>query len=285
MRDGSAATAGSLLGKPGADRQEEEGRNRDVIMDYYCEQDFIIGTRDVDEHNHCRPSALLAHLQEAATAASVALKISREDMLARYNVFWMLARIWFRLERPLHWDDVLTVRTWHRGGRGVSLYRDFDLSVDGAPVGEAVSNWVLANQDTRKMLRASQVELDGFRHTGGSLCKGITLNKLRKPEEMDTAGQRLLHYSDTDINGHVNNARYADFALDALYPQALTEGGFLREMQVGYLAECHPGEVLTLQRGQEEGRHFVRGVGQDGGARFDAAVMIAPFANEKQRCR
>lgn len=245
-------------------------------MDYYCENHFIIGTRDVDENNHCRPSALLAHLQEAATAASVALNISREEMLAQYNVFWMLARIWFRLDRPLHWDDVLTVRTWHRGGRGVSLYRDFDLSVDGAPVGEAVSNWVLANQDTRKMLRASQVEMEGFRCTGGSLCKGITLNKLRRPEEMDTAGQRILHYSDTDINGHVNNARYADFALDVLYPQALAEGGYVKEMQVGYLAECRPGEMLTLHRSQEGGQHFIRGVGQDKVARFDAVVTIAP---------
>ncbi len=245
-------------------------------MDYDYQKDFIIGTRDVDEHNHCRPSALLAHLQEAATAASVALNISREDMLAEYNVFWMLARIWFRLERPLHWDDVLTVRTWHRGGRGVSLYRDFDLSVDGVPVGEAVSNWVLANQDTRKMLRASQVKLEGFRQTGGSLCKGITLNKLRRPEEMSAVGQRILHYSDTDINGHVNNARYADFALDVLYPQAFAEGGFLREMQVGYLAECRPGEVLTLKRSQEGEQHFVRGVGQDGVARFDAEVTIVP---------
>ena len=246
-------------------------------MEYYCEKDFIIGTKDVDERNHCRPSALLAHLQEAAMAASVALGISRQEMLARYNVFWMLARIWFRLDRPLHWDDVLTVRTWHRGGRGVSLYRDFDLYVEGVPVGEAVSNWVLANQDTRKMLRTSQVEMDGFLHTGGFLCKDISLNKLRKPAEMDAAGQRSLHYSDTDINGHVNNARYADFALDALYPQALAEGGFLREMQVGYLAECRPGEVLTLHRSQDGGRHFVRGVGQDGVARFDAAVTVTPF--------
>ena len=243
-------------------------------MDYYCEKDFIIGTRDVDEHNHCRPSALLSHLQEAATAAAVDLRISREELLARYNVFWMLARIWFRLDRPLRWDDVLTVRTWHRGGRGASVYRDFDLYVDGVPVGEAVSNWVLADQDTRRMLRASHVELEGFLRTGGSLCKGITLNKLRKPEDMEVVQQRRMHYSDTDINGHVNNARYADFALDVLYPQALAQGGFLSDMQVGYLAECRPGELLTIYRSQEGQRHFVRGIGQDGVPRFDAAVTI-----------
>ena len=244
-------------------------------MDYYFEKEFTIGTRAVDEQNHCRPSALLSYLQEAAMAASVDLHISREELLLQYNVFWMLVRVWFRLDRPLCGGDVLTLRTWHRGGRGVSVYRDFDLFVDGALVGEAVSNWVLADQDTRKMLRASHVEREGFLRTGGSLCKGITLNKLRKPENMEAVQQRRMHYSDTDINGHVNNARYADFATDVLYPTALAQGGFLKEMQVGYLGECYPGEILVLHRSQEGQRHFVRGIGQDGVVRFDAAVTMA----------
>ncbi|MBP1758715.1 MAG: Acyl-ACP thioesterase [Firmicutes bacterium] len=249
------------------------------MMDYYFEKHFMIGTKDVDQNNHCRPSALLSFLQEAATAASVALGVSRGDMLARYNVFWMLARIWFRVERPLHCNEVLTVRTWHRGGRGVSMYRDFDLYVEGNLVGEAVSNWVLADQVNRKMLRMSHVELDGFMKTGGSLCKTMTLNKLKRPEKMELAEQRLMHDSETDINGHVNNARYADFALDVLYPQAMEGHSFVSDMQLGYLAECRPGEVLTIHRSRDGGQYFVRGVGQDEVVRFDAAVTLTSLIN------
>ena len=124
-------------------------------MDYFYENTYLIGAGNVDRHNHCRPAAVLSYLQEAATYAAIKLLVSREEMLAQHNVFWMLARIWFRLDRPLGWEEALTVRTWHRGGKGVAMYRDFDLYVGDEPVGEAVSTWVLADYDTHKMLRLS----------------------------------------------------------------------------------------------------------------------------------
>ena len=58
-----------------------------------------------------------------------------------------------------------------------------------------------------------------------------------------------MRYSDTDVNGHVNNTRYADFACDAVELERLPENRFLAEMQIGYLAECRPGEVLDIQVG------------------------------------
>lgn len=51
-----------------------------------------------------------------------------------------------------------------------------------------------------------------------------------------------MHYSDTDVNGHVNNTRYADFACDAVELDRLPENQFLTEMQIGYLAECRRGD-------------------------------------------
>lgn len=104
-------------------------------MDYSYEHVYLIGTGSIDLHGHCRPSALLTLLQEAATDHAIELHVSREEMAERYHAFWMLARIWFRLERPLTLGEQLTVRTWHRGGKGAMMYRDFDLLVDGAPVG------------------------------------------------------------------------------------------------------------------------------------------------------
>ena len=66
----------------------------------------------------------------------------------------------------------LTVRTWHRGGKTALMYRDFDLLAGGVPVGEAVSAWVLAGVEDRKLLRLSQMrELEGTE--GGGLCKQL----------------------------------------------------------------------------------------------------------------
>ena len=242
-------------------------------MGQFFEYEMTVDSRDVDGWGRCRPSAVLGFLQEAATEAAMALRVSREEMLERHNAFWMLARSWFRLERPLRWEDRLTIRTWHRGGKAAMMYRDYDIYANGELVGESVSGWVLANLESRKIMRLADIqELAG---TGGEeLCKTRTLNKLRAPKDLKLLERRKMHYSDTDVNGHVNNTRYADFACDAVELDRLPEDQFLTEMQIGYLAECRPGEVLDLEAGRIDGGCYVHGLDQNGKARFETAMIF-----------
>ncbi|WP_253290782.1 acyl-[acyl-carrier-protein] thioesterase [Pseudoflavonifractor sp. MSJ-37] len=240
---------------------------------------YTIDTRDTDPFGQCRPSALLGILQEAATEAAVALKLSREEMLERYNCFWMLARIWYRLERPIYWNETVTIKTWHRGGKAASVYRDFDLYVGDDWVGEAVSTWVLADQDTHKLMRLSEVK-EFEDTTGGDLCKDRRLGKLRLPEGMALAEERTLHYSDADINRHVNNSHYADVICDALHLERLGEGKFVSSLQVSYLAECFPGETLRIDTGEAEGLWYVHGSDREGMSRFDGTLGLTALPEE-----
>ncbi len=242
-------------------------------MSLYYEMTLPVDSRDVDGNGFCKASALLGHLQEAAAQAAERGGFGRDMTLEGYSAFWMLTRVWYRLRRPLRWEEPLTIRTWHRGDRGDTMYRDYDLFVRGEPVGECVSAWVLANLETRQLIRLGSVrELDGT--SGGALCKSKKLAKLRLPQNMSLAGPRKLRYSDTDLNGHVNNTRYADFACDALEMEKLGPGRFLAEMQIGYLAECRPGEELRLFTGGENGTYFAQGVDESGKSRFEAALIF-----------
>ena len=206
---------------------------------YECE--YMVDSRDIDPWYHCRPSGLMGMLQEAATQAACALHVSRDEMLERYNSFWMLARLWYRLDVPLSWGDTVHIRTWHRGGRGASTYRDFDLFVNGQPVGEAVSTWVLADAATHKLARMG----------------------------------RITEFQGTDGDGHVNNVRYVDFLCDALHMERLGPSRFVSSLQVGYLAECMAGETIELYTGQAGGLWYVHGADQAGKSRFDSAVELA----------
>ena len=240
----------------------------------YYDHEFRIDSRDVDGQGHCRPSALLGHLQEAATRAAEAGGFGRTALTEKYRAVWVLSRIWFRLDRPLRWDERVVARTWYREGRGVMMYRDFDLYAGDRQVGEAVSLWVLLRPGDKKMLKLSTVpELEG--RGGGELCKERTLSKLRMPAETVPAERRPLHYSDTDINGHVNNTRYADFACDALHLERRAPGAFVRELQIGYLAQCWPGESLELRTAREGEALLVRGEDGSGAPRFDASLILS----------
>ncbi|OUN85851.1 acyl-ACP thioesterase [Flavonifractor sp. An52] len=242
----------------------------------YFEGGYPIDSRDVDPWNHCKPSGLMGILQEAAVAAACELHASRPEMMEKYNLFWMLARMWYRLDRPLKWNETLSIRTWHRGGSGASSYRDFDLFVDGKPVGEAVSVWVLADADTHRLARMSKIE--EFQGTdGGELCKDKSLSRFKLPQEMAAADHRAMHYSDTDINGHVNNVRYADFICDAIRMDQLGQDFYVSALQVDYLAECMAGETITLFTGEQDGLRYVRGADTAGKSRFEGAVTLTPL--------
>ena len=242
-------------------------------MSVWYEYKTGVDSRDADGQGNCRPSALLGHLQEAATLAAEEGGFGRQRMMEEYRAFWMLARMWFRLERPLRWGEELTVQTWHRGGTSAAMYRDFDLLAGGRPAGEAVSLWVLAGADSRRLLRLDSVGLLAGTD-GGARCKKKKLLKLPAPKELRSAGQRRMRYSDTDMNGHVNNTRYADFACDAIGMEDLPEGRFLQEMQLGYLAECRVKEELTLLTGQEERGLYVQGRDGAGKSRFETCMIF-----------
>lgn len=239
----------------------------------FYEATFPIGAGEAGLNLQCRPSGVLAILQEGATQAACRFHASGPEMREKYDALWMVTRMWYHLDRPLMWGEQVTLRTWHRGGKGPAMYRDFDLIVDGKPVGEAVSVWVLVNGGSRKLLRLSDVgELAAT--DGGELCKNKKLSGLRLPEEMTPVERRKFHYSDIDCNGHVNNVRYADLAADAAGLEGKLDAQFVSTLQIGYIKECMAGESVDVFRAETEEGIYVLGADQGGGARFDALLTL-----------
>lgn len=243
-------------------------------MGTFYEGQFRVDSRDVDLFNQCRPSALLGILQEAATQAALALGASGPEVLAKYNCLWMVTRSWVELDAPLRWNDLVDVKTWHRGASGASSYRDFDLFRDGKAVGQGSTLWVMVDADSRKLFRMK--ELAEFQGTdGGELCKNVKLHRIPMPEEFDNRVRRDLRYSDTDINGHVNNIHYADFACDSLHLEELGRGKFVRSLQIGYVNECRAGETIWVDTAARGDELLARGSGEDGVERFEFSLTLA----------
>lgn len=83
-----------------------------------------------------------------------------------------------------------------------------------------------------------------------------------------------MRYSDTDINGHVNNVHYADFACDALHLERYGRGKFVRTVQIDYVGECHAGETVTIDTAVQGDELFARGRGQGGDERFGVCLAL-----------
>lgn len=241
-------------------------------MEIY-EQTYSIDSRDVDGHAQCRPSALLGYLQEAATGAAEQFGFGRELLMERYGAVWVVTRTMYRLDRPLFWNDELTLQTWHRGGKGAIMYRDYDLFSGGERIGEAVSAWVLMHLDTGRIEKLSKFT-EFARNYGEDRCKDVVLTKLRFPVEPSPVETRVMRYSDTDINGHVNNTRYADFACDTVRLEEREKNEFVSRLQIDFLAQCWPGETMELLSAVNGDSRYVVGRDREEKGRFEALLTL-----------
>ena len=92
-------------------------------------------------------------------------------------------------------------------------------------------------------------------------CGAPAFLRLRLKEtdpDTEPAGERRAVYSDIDGNGHVDNARYLDMAMDVL-PQGMTARE-PAEVQVLFSRETMPGETLSLFRKVGEDGADVKGM-------------------------
>jgi len=242
-------------------------------MSTIYEMEYRVDSRDIDMFQQCRPSALLGILQEAATQASLALRVSGPEVYEKYRALWMVTRTWVELEKPIRWNDLLTIQTWHRGAGGVSSYRDFDILRDGERIGQGVMLWVLVDAAEHKLMRMKG--LAEFQGTdGGERNKDIRFHRVALPEQFDGRGLREMRYSDTDINGHINNIHYADFACDALHLERYGQGKFVCAMQLDYVSECLAGETVSIDTAVIGDQLYARGVGGDGSERFQCSLTL-----------
>lgn len=236
------------------------------------ERTFEITSTEVDTFGNHRPAALLRFFQDMATEHSALLNIERDYLGAEYHAIWMLVRVWYRMDRPLKMGEQVMIRTWHRGAGGLIVYRDFDLYVDGKPVGEAVSAWVVADVESRKMLRPGTIQNLAAASVPEQV-KEKQLKLIRVPKERKLIYTKTVRYSDLDINGHMNNTKYADVLLDALAPEEL-RGKFISEMQLNYTQECLYGEQMEVCRKMEENSCYIDGCSSDGARRFEAILQF-----------
>ena len=243
-------------------------------MQEILKKTYLLTASDVDCHGLCRTSALLQYLQNMATEHAIILELSGERMMAEYNAVWMMVRLHVTLERPIRWPGELTIHTYHRGvtERTAIVFRDFDLFVGEERIGEATVSWVLADIRDRKILKPGNIPFLLTSPRPAEVKDRIPA-KVKAPPEMAKALVRTVTYSDTDINGHMNNTKYADVACDAIRYERC-KGQFISEMQVNYVRECFPGDEIIVLRGAADDTHYIRGTDAEDHIRFEVCMIL-----------
>ncbi len=219
---------------------------------------FKVHSFEVDFKSLGTPENLCRHFQEAAWNHAEHLGVGYER-LRQENKIWVLSRLLLRFDRHARWGETIAVHTWPRQARSVFALRDFEMfGSDGARLVAGASAWLVLNATTRKPQR-----VDKLVSSIESFCEKRALEQ--EPEKLEAMApqpsvtQRTVCYSDIDVNGHVNNARYIGWILDS-YAIDFHRTHAIRLMEINYEGETTSGERISIsscENGHGDYRHSI----------------------------
>jgi acyl-ACP thioesterase len=127
----------------------------------------------------------------------------------------------------------------------------------GEMVGKAGTLWLLLDTQTRRMLPPGDIAklIPDNRDLTVPMNLPATVGNLQGEEFVSNY---TPVYTDLDVNGHVNNTRYTEWAMDCL-PDELTFQHTMREIEINFNREARPGETVELLHAELEGVHYVEG--------------------------
>lgn len=213
-----------------------------------------------DVAHYLKPGAFMDMAQEIAYVSAHYLGFGYEE-LERFGTAWVLSRMHMEFPAMPRWRDAVELQTWHKGFEGPFYVRDFRmLDAAGNPAVLATSSWLIIDTNTRRLLRrehlADRLPLD-------TECAESAIDepcgKVVIPEgPLEEIAEHRVGYSDIDLVGHANNARYVIWAMDCLdYAEVSTRR--VRSVRINFNKEVYAGETVEIFRAPVEGGWAVEG--------------------------
>lgn len=226
-------------------------KNRPVNTPYTHQEKYKIRASEVDPNGRAKLQSICELLQEVAGNHALELNFDI-TRLQEQNLTWILHRLHIQMDRYPGWRERITIKTWPSSGDTIRAFRDFLLFDENKnEIGRALSYWLMFKTDSRRPVRMPKEILDMAPKDTSHVIevKKERLPALSRPEKSKVFSIRR---SDLDMNHHVNNTKYIEWALEAQ-----PGDHSIAELDIEFHAECMYGDtILSELAGREAGGGF-----------------------------
>jgi acyl-ACP thioesterase len=212
--------------------------------------EYKIHSYEVDNHSRLTIVSAINYFQESAWRNAEAMGFGFRQ-LSDKDRFWILSRLYVEMYIYPAWGDTVQLETWPKGMESLFALRDFRIrSIDGnALFGAGTTAWLIIDGTTHRLQRVDHICGDMPCYPQNALPRQpekIALPEIMTPQAKITAG-----YTDVDVNNHVNNVRYVDWAVN--YLPADTASPVIHSVELNFLSEArlhYPVELLYGKAGE-----------------------------------
>lgn len=197
-------------------------------------------------------SELLSFAQEASIAHTTELGMGREMTLDR-DLLWVIGRQRFEIARLPQYDEHVTLASWPGMTMRMLFPRYYELKADEETLIRGVAIWGLIKKKSRKMIFADDYGIKiPAEHQEGEL-------PFPKPLLLPRLGQKTTlkaTWANCDLNGHMSNAYYLDFA-QSLLPPSFWKSHSVKAVAIDYEKEIRLGEEVEVTYGRKGNAFYV----------------------------
>jgi medium-chain acyl-[acyl-carrier-protein] hydrolase len=215
---------------------------------------FKIQSYQVDVHRRMNIPSFCNFFQEIAYEHAEHLNFGYH-YLKSIGKFWVLSRLLMEVYSYPMWGDEIIITTWPRGMEGMLALRDFSiLSAQGEKLAGATTSWLVLDEEKHRPQRIDPVEFSKFLILTDSALN-ITAPKVAKPEQSTNMETFRVKFSDIDVNQHVNNVRFVQWAIDSIPDHELLTKR-VSSCAINFLGEAALGDLLTLWKDEAPNDHY-----------------------------
>jgi acyl-ACP thioesterase len=208
------------------------------------------------------------YLQEIAGNHAERLGVAT-DQLIDQGMAWVLGRLRVRVDRYPDWREEVEIETWPSAADRMTAQRDFLLRDDaGRQIGVATTTWLIIDVQRRRPVRMPEF-VDALPRPDYHPALEHRPPPPEAPAEIAGSIPFTVRISDLDMNRHVNNVRFIEWALEAV-PQDIRGDCTLRQIDVQFRAESVYGDEvlstcgpLATEAGEVRLAHRVSRIGDD----------------------
>ena len=203
--------------------------------------EYQIASHDIAHSGRIRPSAVLRYMMETSDRHMYAQKPSYLELLEQGYAF-LVGRTHLKICEEIRPYEPLHAETWAVTPKGASFDRCYQLMQRGQVVAQAYCVFALLDLNTKKLCRAGDVPFSYWTDEPLELSTRFKLPDVA----LETVGERVIRYADTDCNAHMNNANYPDMLCDFIPEIDRID---VRDVQIQFVSEAPLGERLTVRMG------------------------------------
>lgn len=215
---------------------------RIILQDTFTyEEEFKIRSSEVAPDGKAKLQSICDLLQE--TAGNHALNLNFDiSQLKEKNLTWVLHRLHVVMDQYPKWRDRITVKTWPSSGDTLRAYRDFViLNNGGNEIGRGLSYWLMIDTTSRRPVRMPEEVLE-MAPADTDHVLDVKSDRIMVEGSVAESKEFRVRRSDLDVNRHVNNVKYIEWALEAL-----PDNHGVTEIDIEFRAECTLGESVNSE--------------------------------------